>query len=538
MNDKTIQKVREMKPICSIIWEPIDESFETAVVPHDYSNLKNILSYVDRLKPTNIVLLLVCKGYIKTDPKNVGVFREIYAHHALAIGRLIKKISVCNHWDEDQIIYVTDNLSHKREAKFYCPNLTIINYADVEKVLMNLNFQTNQARFTCIKNIPIFNCKEDRRFLDFLELKIEILGNCGDAILQIGELMDSKNLNNITRTFYKIEQLMEFFSNSDLSCKYIIMYDKFKSYGVVGFFCWKSDCIRDLVLSSDIIGFGLENYIVKKLKLKFKLKHYRKLPIFTLISEKSGTINVLLKGGCDIEQIAPYLFNADINLRREFNIIPFRRDHSYYLTGAALYTDYEKNKIEKEVPFVTKETYKTLAYSKNTHYLVWSSLMEMTQGIYIDDNNLAVAYKNYDTPYDFLNDKYGIFNYNDSIKFLNKWHYSPHISAEQYEQNLNIIYSCLHSTTKLIIITGAEVPTNDGKEKERYVTHSEINRISEKFAREHKRVYLLDVRNYVRGEGDLTNNIRHYKGYVYRNLANKLVEMIVQCEEDNHEQNS
>lgn len=528
------------KTYSAIIWEPIDTLNGTSVVYNSNEAISDIISHISKMKQSRVVSFLVSNKKIDIELEMNEVFSGVYCYFNLAIGRFIKELIVHNHWSEDEIIYVTDNHSHKSEALFYCPQLTIVEYEKVDQFMLLNGSLMKKVNFENITEIPYFNHRDDFEYINYLKIRIEIHDNCGDAILQIHNLMANENIN-YSNSLLDIDQLINLFSDKNVSCKYIVMFDKFKSYGVVGFYAVDDKSFRHMILSSEITGYGLECYLAKKLNRRwtFGIIDCRCVPNF-LCSNNKKEINLLVRGGCDLEQIIPYVRTDKLNIVREFNIIPFRRDHSVYLMGAAYYTKNEKDKIEQDIPFVTSDTYETQMYSNNVDYIVWSSLMEMTQGLYInhDNSNLVTAYKDYDTPYDFFNDKFEIFNYQESCLFLEKWDYSPHISPEQYKKNLTLIYARLPKKVIFIIVTGADVPILEGEEKNRHHTHIEINLISEEFAKYHERVYLLDVRKFVKTKEDLTNNIRHYKSHIYRKLADELMDLIKKCEEEKVKKNS
>lgn len=289
-----------------------------------------------------------------------------------------------------------------------------------------------------------------------------------------------------------------------------------------------------MVLSAEIVGYGLESYLVDFFSVKpvFDIPKYNRLSPILCLDNSRYKRRMLVRGGCDVEQIVPYLTIQDIEIVGELNIIPYRRDHLCYLLGSVRYTEEELKKIEEEVMFVTSKSFETDLYDNTFDFFLWSSVVIMMQGLYINKNNenLVVAYKNFDTPYDFENDIYNKYDAEQINIFTENWRYSPHMSSEEYLNDLTTLYEKLPEKTKLILITGSEVPVTEGKERGRHLVHAEINKISEEFAETHSRVLLLDIRKFVQTNDDLTNNIRHYKNFVYRKAADELMNIIRESE--------
>lgn len=502
----------------SVIFWDIEENANS-------SNMHQILFWNSYFISKNIKSFLITRTLNKYTQK----FTDVFCCSNLAIGRFLKSMVFHNHLLEDEIVYVSDNKTHKAEVFFYCPKINSLGIEEFKEFLSSKSYQEKDVIYLGRPAFLRFNEKDDYGFLRYLELRIEILENCGDAILQIHNLMMEENICNFSKSKLSIEELIELFYNEKIICKYIILYNKFQSYGVVGFLAIKNQEYRHLVLSSKVAGYGMEKFLKNNLNLqcKIKLEQLDENSVFKETINTEKKYSLLVRGGCDVEQIIPYLKNDEINIIREFNLIPFRRDHSVYLCGCEYYSQTEKNSVIQQVPFVTPETYSTRMYDEDIDYVVWSSLMEMTQGIYVNQTNgLKVAYKNYDTPYEFCNDRFAVFDSKKISKFVNNWKYCPHISPEDYQNNLEKIYSRLSPKANLIIVTGAEVPIIEGKELGRHETHARINSISEEFARIHQRVHLLDVRKYVNSKDELTNNLRHYKSYIYCKLAEELAEII------------
>ena len=134
----------------------------------------------------------------------------------------------------------------------------------------------------------------------------------------------------------EIEKIIK---DQNYQCACIKVSDKFGEYGVVGFYAVCQKRLIHFVFSCRILGFGLENYIYRKLDypeivvsgevtIALEKKYAesidwineKKTEQNSVLEEKTSNKKILMIGGCDLEQTYVYL-KSTLSIDTEFNMI-------------------------------------------------------------------------------------------------------------------------------------------------------------------------------------------------------------------------
>ncbi len=206
-------------------------------------------------------------------------------------------------------------------------------------------------------------------------------------------------------------------------------------------------------------------------------------------------------------------------------------EHTIYAIDAYENKDYymENKKILENIPFISREFYQTSLFNEEYDVIVYSLLMDYTQEVYQHKNkNIKVTYGGY---YDnLITDKQNAVNiYSCFDKLFFDWFSVEfeaigQITPDDFFKNIQFIIT--HINKPIIFINGAEINPKESFEKDADIRHRELNLILDRIVRENDHVHLLDMRNIIKSEEDIEDNIRHYKRHIYNQLANMLIETI------------
>lgn len=162
---------------------------------------------------------------------------------------------------------------------------------------------------------------------------------------------------------------------TSFSCACVSISDKYGEYGIVGFYALKNDKLEHFVFSCRTIGFGVENYLYKKLgypdisvigdvSTELSKEYAERIDWIKESSDKLDEVSInknkpsfLMIAGCDLDQACAYI-ESEYEIRKEFTTVIDGReirtsDTSQILNAIDLSTE-EKNELCKNLPFFEK----------------------------------------------------------------------------------------------------------------------------------------------------------------------------------------
>ena len=193
-------------------------------------------------------------------------------------GEAIKEIIENMNLRPDNTLFIDDTTINLKEAQFISPELNILNATDnIEPILNNIlesikNIKTNrmeQYRILENKNTVKKNYSNE----DFLlqsEIKITVIRNHKNLefVDRIHELINRSNQLNFTESRIEKEQLIEEISDSNDNLTFsVFVWDKYGSYGLVGFVSvYKKESLTHFVFSCRIMNMGIEQKMFNWMK--------------------------------------------------------------------------------------------------------------------------------------------------------------------------------------------------------------------------------------------------------------------------------
>lgn len=557
-----------MDKIKLIIWD-LDETFwkgtlsEEGIIPN-----QNNIELIKSLSKRGIVNSIVSKNNFDNAKRalvDLGIWEYFVFPKIdwLPKGELVREIISQAHIRTENVLFLDDNHLNLEEVLFYNEGIHIKLPEFILEIREHNAFAgkddsklSRLAQYKVLekKFIQSESFSDNLEFLKFSEIKIRYSQIKNDDLLRIAELAERTNQLNFTKSRDDFKTIKKLLNEDNIKSEKIEVWDKFGDYGVVGFYCLDilKNKLLHFVFSCRTINIGVEQHAYSRLNF----------PKINVVGDVSGSlsnsnevdwieevdakvilnnakneekISVLIKGGCDLEQMLHYLKSNNLSIDTEFNTvnnhnIPLHKEHTVFacesLKGDLFKSDAEELGF---IPFLSNHFYKTKLFDKDYDVIVYSLLMDYTQVVYSSKvSNIKIAYGGYDG---------NLINRNTSIKanhsyisdnFINKFSekfiLEGRISLDDFESNLDLILE--NTSCPVIFINGAEVLPYNNKEKGCLQRHINMNAQLEKVVKKHKNAYILDVSKLVAHHSELTDNIRHYTRKVYVKMSEELINII------------
>ena len=556
-----------MQKIKLVIWD-LDETFwkgtlsEEGIEPIG-SHIKLIKTLTDR----GIMNTIVSKNDFneaKEELEKLGIW-EYFIFPKISWspkGELVKNIIEDAQLRATNVLFLDDNHLNLKEVEFYNPDIHTKLPAFIKEILSNNAFQGKDDRqHSRLHQYKILELKSEKKktfstnesFLKFSEIHVALSDiDQKKDIDRIYELVERTNQLNFTKIRSSKEKLLEILNT--YGSKKIEVKDKFGDYGIVGFYILdeSKNLLLHFVFSCRIMNLGIEQYIYGKLNfpminvIKEVSSELKDNFIPTWITEEvltpklekvlqNKSIEVCLKGGCDLGQMIHYLQYNNIKIHAEFNTvtqdnITLHKEHSIFVRDAYIPDFYKKNKDNLEyIPFIDESFYDTTMYDIGHDVIVYSVLMDYTQQVYeLKNQDLQIAYGGYGI--DLINNKDDIkkiYNFLDKV-FINTFskHFNSKGQIQEYSFKKNLEFIISKINVPIIFINGAEINPRESEEKNAERRHQSMNKVVDELVSKYNHVYLLDMRDIIKDETLLHDSIRHYKREVYQVMSNKLVSLI------------
>lgn len=447
------------------------------------------------------------------------------------------------------VLFIDDNPHNLGEAKQILPEISVAEPSIISELLNSEYLKGNEDKqhkrlkqFKVLeeKQVAQNSCSSNDEFLIKSNIKVDICYDCENEKERILDLINRSNQLNYTKIRLNEHELEELLSNKNYKNCYIRVKDNYGDYGIVGFVSLIKNKAKHFLFSCRTIGMGVEQYVYATLnypdfeKVGDVISGVKKDYCPNWINKKSNDIkidkdtfdvSVLLRGGCDLRQMEPYIHFK--NFVTEFNYRQYHRDHSVFALDS-YYNYQELDEIKEKVPFIWEDNFKTELFSKKYNVIILSVLMDYTQAVYQfkKNKNIKIAFGNYEKPFNFDSFTDGINQ--DYTWFKENFEFIGRISDEDFIKNLKFIRNHIGNETTLILLNGCEVPYENKNEVDRYKVHIEMNKLVDEFVKDNNNTYLVDVRKFVSERSQLKDNIRHYEREVYYKIAKEISNIISQ----------
>lgn len=453
-------------------------------------------------------------------------------------------------------LFIDDNISNLKEVEFYNPGImvelpSILNASFLNNEYLKGKNDENHSRLKQYKILETRNNEEAKYatnddFLRESEISISIIEECLPHIDRISELVERTNQLNYTKIRLSNNELINILNDKSYSCACISVKDKYGEYGITGFYALKNNRLEHFLFSCRTIGFGIENYLYKKLG-------YPEIDIILPISteltkeyaekinwicesqynsnnmtDKAKTQSVLMVSGCDLSQSLSYL-EAKFEISTEFNTVvdgrEIRTSDTSQLLNAIDLDEKEKDLLCEKLPFFENGiTFSSKIFSGEYSTIIFSVVDDYIRGIY---KNKKIGYEIAYGAYYSMNYNLSMLNQKEKDWLLSNFDFVGKETVETFENNLNRIINNIDSKIHIILINGIDIDVSDWIGEDNILRNREMNAVVDRIVQKYPNVDLLDMRTIVTSREYLPkHDNRHFSRITYYKMAIKLAEMI------------
>ncbi|MFV0241636.1 MAG: HAD-IIIC family phosphatase [Lacrimispora sphenoides] len=472
-------------------------------------------------------------------------------------GEKVKKLLDICKLRASNTVFIDDNMSNLEEVKFYNPNIEVM-------LPMDLNFELlkdpafkgkDDVQHSRLRQYRILENRtkieesfsSNEEFLRSSHIKISICNDCENEIERIYELLQRSNQLNYTKIRLSLDELQVILKSVDYECAYIKVSDNFGNYGIVGFYALKDQHLEHFLFSCRTLGFGIENYLYKKLGFpnitivggvttaldsvvnidwieeveQNESAKYRKIDEE---SKPNTILKMLMIGGCDLEQASMYL-ESTYSIKHEFSTViagnEIRTSDTSQLVNTLKLNSTTKHELCENIPFFDENiTFNTTLFSGEYDIILLSVVDDYIRGTYKHKiDNYFISYGGFYDQDEFIAryDREKLKYLFDNFLFIGKE------DKTVFEENLRIILSMLSDKTRVILINGIDLDVSDWLGKERCERNLEMNAVVDRIIEEYKNVWLLDMRKIVKDRSVLIkHDNRHFSRAIYYDMAQEI----------------
>jgi FkbH-like protein len=466
------------------------------------------------------------------------------------------------------VLFVDDNPQNLEEARFYNAGIQVATPDVLATLLDQPEARGKDDReLSRLKQYQLLEKKVGDRqqfsssnedFLRQCQIQVEVRDDCHVVFDRLLEMIQRTNQLNFTKRPLDATQLRGLIDDPAYRCAYVKVRDRYGDYGIAGFYALTNHRLEQFLFSCRILNMGVERWIYDTLGRPVLdvagdvSDDPKKLPVPDWIQPLSATgpledtteaadrlPRILLKGGCDLEQVIDFLGRHGA-IEGEFNFVTntgavARGDHSEVLRRCELDLPARYADVFAKVPFLDSKMYDSQFFSGRHDVYVFSALMDMTQGLYrYRDTDWLVPYGDLDV--DITDPAHWelAIDRNESLSrefltwFREHFRFEGRLSEATFRDNLHWLCGRISPAHQLILINGAEIVLPHAYERDRHDLHARMNAVLAEVAADYGHVDVCDVRKFASTPADVTNNIRHYRRGVYHKMAGEIRELIVE----------
>ena len=460
------------------------------------------------------------------------------------------------------VLFIDDLAKNLEEARFVCPDLNVALPEILDTLLDNPAVAGKpDLALKRLKQYKVLERKiseqsafrgDTNDFLRQSDIKVAVLPPTEKDMDRIEELINRSNQLNFTKLRVDQSTLAHYVNSTASTTGAVWVSDKYGDYGLAGFYALEDGALTQFVFSCRILGFGVESWLYQKLEcppldingaVSTKIDRDTTIDWITEVASrqeraesKTATERLLIRGGCDLRQLNPYLM-ADVAIDEEMNYVAqsgfaAHVEHSEILKQSnPEFVDKFKDIIDR-IPFIDRDAFETDFFSNKHRFKLYSVLEDYTHGIYrYRDTEFVLPHRrftsNWLTQRDFLEKRFGK---EFADWFIDNFRFEGPLSEEAFEANLEWMIALLPEGVQLILLNGAEVDLNSEKEPGRHLRHRTYNAIVDRVVARHSHVSLVDVRGIVTDPSHTTNSIRHYQRSIYPILASRVDDVLLAAE--------
>jgi FkbH-like protein len=482
--------------------------------------------------------------------KELGIYEYIVfpSINTFPKGERVRDIVLNMQLRNQNVLFVDDLESNLEEVKTSCEGIHTINSKSKELIgVIEDNFNASKgdsdmerlARYRILekKNELKKQYDGDKSFLFDSNVIISFKESPMKHKERIGELINRSNQLNFTKKM--VDEKEEFVKDNSFA---ISVRDKYGDYGICGYISFENDAVEHFVFSCRVLNMGIETFCY----------HHLKCHAFNIIGEVSGEIgnekpdwigvekfndveiennikNVLMIGGCDLEQIYPFMDKKGDaqcifpSISPKAKLFPNKRDSLDLLLSSKLSKEQVKYVMDT-TPFFDGKCFDMPSF-RNYKTIIWSPLTDYINHTYISkgiEMSIDPRVTDIKSQEDKINYEHatGISVAMQTL-FLEKWERKENDYGKKIKQFLRLTES-----VRCVLIVLGVTNAYSNLNKEWCEEYKKLNEITMNAAEKHRNVFCVDVNKFIKSRSDFVDSIRHYKKHVYLEIAKEVNEIM------------
>jgi len=571
------------EPVKVIIWDLDDTFWRGTLSEGAVEALEDNLALVRETAARGIVHTIVSKNdFAAAEAKLIELgIRDLFVFSQISWqpkGPIIKELLEKMQLRAPNALFLDDNPINRAEAQFYNPTLQVADPADLPQLAPLLRASGKpDPSFSRLEQYKLLERQQQARAtyqdnLAFLrDSDVRIQFREGAAVLpdlsRVEELINRSNQLNFTKQRVTKDALQASFADANRRWGTVRVHDRFGDYGLVGIYCLNlaENQLEQLVFSCRILHLGVEQFTYAWLgfpklevqgEVATELNQTERPDWITITAEEAATesntpvvpngkssahLRVLLKGGCDLGQLTPFLQAFQLDVQEEFNYvnenqIPVHVEHTSLLRLSRELGVAEQQRLAHALPFLGEEAFQTQLWSTGFEALVYSPLMDYTQELYQEKSTgIKVPFGGYQdlTKADpaaqaakYAQRKFRGMDEAFLRRFREEFRCVGQVTPAEFKANLHWLRAQVPAAVPIFLLNGAEIEVPNSGETGAKQRHILLNQALTEFVAEAENCFLIDVRDFVQTPADVTNNLRHYQRAHYRTLAQRVAAAI------------
>ncbi len=562
-----------MNPIKIVIWD-LDETLWRGTLSESSVEADSAVIETVRELSRRGIINSICS---KNDPtaaraqlERLGisaefVFPEIaWAPKGFAIARILDncRLRAAN------ALFLDDNRSNREEAQYYNPELAVRGPEFIPRLLddpaLSGKSDPERQRLAQYKQLEQrsrerHSLGDNRAFLEQSHIRVERIDELEPHRERILELIGRANQLNFTKVRLTSSEFDRLLADPDITSLGFRVRDRYGDYGVVGFAALHRTDHRlvHFLFSCRVLHLGVEQWVWHQLDRPAVAVEGETTvaldssaaPDWIRAPDACGAdasaratsstarraMRILLKGGCDLEQMAHYLSYNGLDVDEELTYIgragePIHHEDTTLLLSALDRRPDELAAAIEGLPFCDADMFSTRLFDPDHDAVVYSPLMDYTRPLYRRRaGGVEIPYGQSDllapVPDPTLSgERPGWLTESFLEGFARDFEYLGPISPERFLGNLGRLRARIPG--RLILLNGVEVPHPGDPAGVLLERHRIMNRAVDKFVASTENCALLDVRRIVESSEQLADSPRHYRREVYARMSKELTALL------------
>ena len=476
----------------------------------------------------------------------------------------------------ENVLFIDDLALNRGEVSHFSPGVQTAGPEIIGRLLALPELQGKDDRdLSRLRQYQLLERKvADRRstagsndaFLRECDIRVGVFHDAETEFERLYELFTRTHQLNFTKRHLDRDEFGSLLADPQVETGYVKVRDRYGDYGICGFYARSSDDagLIDLLFSCRVLHMGVEQWLYDHLGrpavspagdvasslegdvdwITLDNEAFRADGADTTVRPGTGSTieaasavqpnRILMVGSCDLASTAQFL-GGDIASNWTIPARPARSctsGHTETIRQSVEGLTAEQLQVVDRLPMVDRGVFHSpVVTSPDYDILVYSVLTDYTQGLYrhrdlgillpwhqfeVDVTDPAVwpaleaRFVREGTDRDFLQ------------RFSEEFEFEGVISLDRFEENIRWLAAAVPEGARIVFVNGAEIPFPKPRETDRHLHHRRMNTTLDRVVASLPNATVCDVRTFLSGPEDFTDNIRHYHRRTYFRMAEEI----------------